>query len=166
MFVCVRARTQSDVCALWRMHMFMCLRCMHVYCVWKWVSVCVSKIINRPQKRVIPLLCVRAGRRGPEEERKCWFSLTLVRGLLFFSLAFLLIRPTSSLDVRWLYLEIPPKCYLPTTCLASLENCVHTHANTRTQSSSTGHNHHPLTVPPADLWPTGSMRGGLFQRNS
>lgn len=51
----------------------------------KWVSecVCVSKIINHPQKRVIPLLCVRANREGPEEERKCWFSLTLVHGCAF-----------------------------------------------------------------------------------
>lgn len=35
------------------------------------VCVGVSKIINPPQKRVIPLLCARADRKGPKEERKC-----------------------------------------------------------------------------------------------
>lgn len=35
------------------------------------MCVCASKIINRPQKRVIPLLCVREDGGGPEEERKC-----------------------------------------------------------------------------------------------
>lgn len=38
--------------------------------VLKWVSVCVSKIINQPQKRVVPLLCITVDHEGPEDERK------------------------------------------------------------------------------------------------
>lgn len=67
MCMCARACTYLDVCvvACAYVHLRLCL------CVEVGVSVCVSKIINRPQKRVIPLLCVRVDRRGPEEERKC-----------------------------------------------------------------------------------------------
>lgn len=62
--VCVCARTNFGICICTSalMHVVM-----HVCCL----SLCVSKIIKRPQKRVIPLLCVRVDCGGPEEERKC-----------------------------------------------------------------------------------------------
>lgn len=69
--VCMRARARASLSDF---HVCVAAYASAVHArVPKWVSecVCVSKIINHPQKRVIPLLCVRADGEGPEEERKC-----------------------------------------------------------------------------------------------
>lgn len=71
--VCVRARAEVCVrcCVCICSSAYVSVVHARVLCVEVGVSVCVSKIINHPQKRVIPLLCVRVDCRGSKEERKC-----------------------------------------------------------------------------------------------
>lgn len=150
-FVCVRARVRRGV----RVERFSSAARARVP---KWVSecTCVSKIINRPQKRVIPPLCCPGELRGSRGGAEMLISSHIrPAGALF-----LFIRAKHPLlGARCL-------CYLPTTCLAGLKTLrTGPRMDAHSQSTSTCYLHHPLTPPPVDRRPAGQP-ADLFQRNS
>lgn len=131
MIMCAFVAARIGMRALWGLLMFIWIS-IWVSCTcaeWKWMSMCVSKIINRPQKRVIPLLCVRTDCRGPEEERICsHYSM----GSSFFF--FFLLRLSFQLDQHPLQVTRfrNTSQMLPFHHLPDIQECARAHARTHT----------------------------------